>query len=79
MSNPDRIRLLCAKQGIELYLKTGMQVSRNASPKVLRAIAGGYTGKTYAASRKGLTSALADLQALLGEVRSADRGGLTVI
>lgn len=59
--SPDRIRLMCLKKAIEIYLKTGMRVSRNASPKVLRAIAKGYTGSTYAASRKGLASALADI------------------
>lgn len=54
---------------MQMYLKHGMQVTRAASPQNLKHIATQYTGKTYARSRKGLETALADLETL---VKDAD-------
>mgnify|MGYP006919767016 CR=1 FL=1 len=66
----EYFRVFTAKQGIELYLKTGMQLTRVATPKKLRTIASQYTGKPYKASRAGLESALADLKILLDNFKA---------
>jgi len=61
----EYFRVFAAKQGIELYLNTGMLLTRVATPKKLRTIASQYTGKPYKASRAGLEAALADLLTVL--------------
>ena len=66
----EYFRVFAAKQGIELYLKTGMLLTRVATPKKLRTIASQYTGKPYKASRAGLESALADLKILLDNFKA---------
>ena len=66
----EYFRVFTAKQGIELYLKTGMLLTRVATPKNLRTIASQYTGKPYKASRAGLESALADLKTLLDNFKA---------
>jgi uncharacterized protein YjhX (UPF0386 family) len=66
----EYFRVFTAKQGIELYLKTGMLLTRVATPKKLRTIASQYTGKPYKASRAGLESALADLKILLDNFKA---------
>ena len=66
----EYFRVFTAKQGIELYLKTGMLLTRVATPKKLRTIASQYTGKPYKASRAGLESALADLKTLLDNFKA---------
>jgi hypothetical protein len=66
----EYFRVFTAKQGIELYLKTGMLLTRVATPKKLRTIASQYTGKPYKASRAGLESALADLKQLLDNFKA---------
>ena len=66
----EYFRVFTAKQGIELYLKTGMPLTRVATPKKLRTIASQYTGKPYKASRAGLESALADLKILLDNFKA---------
>ena len=66
----EYFRVFAAKQGIELYLKTGMLLTRVATPKKLRTIASQYTGKPYKASRAGLESALADLKELLDNFKA---------
>ena len=66
----EYFRVFVAKQGIELYLKTGMLLTRVATPKKLRTIASQYTGKPYKASRAGLESALADLKILLDNFKA---------
>ena len=66
----EYFRVFAAKQGIELYLKTGMLLTRVATPKKLRTIASQYTGKPYKASRAGLESALADLKTLLDNFKA---------
>jgi hypothetical protein len=66
----EYFRVFAAKQGIELYLKTGMLLTRVATPKKLRTIASQYTGKPYKASRAGLEAALADLKELLDNFKA---------
>ena len=66
----EYFRVFTAKQGIELYLKTGMLLTRVATPKKLRTIASQYTGKPYKASRAGLEAALADLKELLDNFKA---------
>ena len=66
----EYFRVFAAKQGIELYLKTGMLLTRVATPKKLRTIASQYTGKPYKASRAGLEAALADLRTLLDNFKA---------
>lgn len=50
---------------IRMYLRSGMMLSRSATPANMRALATLYTGKTYTRSRKGLEMAMIDIQALL--------------
>ena len=60
----DLYRFITLIEGIELYLKTGMKLTRFATPTLLRNVATQYTGKTYKKSRQGLELALHDLRAL---------------
>lgn len=50
---------------IGLYLKTGMQSTRIATPALMRNVATEFTGKKYPRSRKGLERAYADLAKLM--------------
>ena len=73
LSTPEQIDSYRAKvilSAIGLYLKTGMTANRMYTPANMRAAATGYTGTPYAASRKGLEKAYADLGQLI-----ADNGG----
>ena len=70
-------------QGLEMYDKYGsnFQLTRGATPGVLRAIATEFTGKVYARSKKGMKQALEDMVALvksktldeLGETRAVNQ------
>jgi hypothetical protein len=66
----DGFRLLVTIKAIEMYMKHNIKVSRNATPANLRAIATEYTGKSYPRSRKGLETALADLQKIRAAILS---------
>lgn len=78
-------RGIVVKNGISLYLKTGMFLTRGMTVTKYLLIAGEFTGKKYPRGRKGLEQALADLEALcavknlaeLGETRqvNAEVGG----
>lgn len=57
----EAYRLVVLMAGIKLYLRSGIRPARNVTPRVMRSVAGEYTGKTYPASRKGLETALDDL------------------
>lgn len=61
---------------IETHLKFNgqLRLARNATPSNLRTLASGFTGRTYARSRKGMESALADLKTLAAG-RSLDELG----
>lgn len=58
-------------RSLDLYLRTGMSLSRVATPARLRELTTAYTGVTYARSRKGLEAARTDMQKLL-DSRSPD-------
>lgn len=58
-------RLKVIASAIGLYLKTGMQANRSYTPANMRYAVTQMTGKTYARSRKGLETALKDLEALM--------------
>ena len=60
----EMLRLFTIIQGIELYLKSGMKLTRMATPANMRAWASQYTGIEYKRSRQGLESALVDLRAV---------------
>lgn len=60
----EMLRLFTIIQGIELYLKSGMKLTRMATPANMRAWASQYTGIEYKRSRQGLESAAMDLRAL---------------
>ena len=64
----DRFRLIVLRGAIRLYVRSGIRPNRGYTPANMRALATKYTGKPYARSAKGLQAALADLDALLGEV-----------
>lgn len=57
-------QLLSLIKGIELYLKTGMQATRQYTPKNMRASASIWTGQEYPRSKMALRVALGDLQEL---------------
>jgi hypothetical protein len=60
----DMFVLIVLKNGISLYLKTGMKPNRAWTPTAMRIKATSYTGIEYARSRKGLERALAHLEEL---------------
>jgi hypothetical protein len=72
------MRGLMVLQGLRMYERTGgrMVLTRGATPKVLREIAGEFTGKTYARSKKGMAQALADMETLFAK-KSLDEVGET--
>lgn len=67
----DMFRLRVIRSAIGLYLKTGMKPNRFYTPKNMRGWAGGFTGKVYPASRRGLEMAYADLGVLMNTPTSA--------
>jgi len=62
--NPDLYRLAVFKQAIKALL-IGMQINRGYTSTVCRNYVSGLTGKKYAAGKKGLTSALMDLDDII--------------
>lgn len=67
LTNPEQIdyfRFLSVMQAIKLYLRSGMKLTRAATPTNMRQWASEYTGKEYKRSRQGLEAALLDLEAL---------------
>jgi len=75
------IRGILIKNGISLYLKTGMFLTRGMTIRKYLAIATEFTGKQYPKSKGGLALALEDLEALcavknlseLGETRQVNQ------
>jgi hypothetical protein len=59
-------RLATCIVAMRVHVRTngGMMLTRTATPARLRSIASEFTGKSYPRSRKGLVTALADLEAL---------------
>ena len=67
LNTPEQIdyyRMCVLIRSISLYLKTGMKLTRVATPARMRELATEYTGNKYARSTKGLQSALNDLEAI---------------
>lgn len=67
LDKPEQIRkmrIFMIIQGLELYLDTGMKVTRIATPGNLRMWATEYTGVPYKRSRQGLENALLDLRSI---------------
>lgn len=62
--NPDLYRLAVFKQAIKALL-IGMQINRGYTSTVCRNYVSGLTGKKYTAGKKGLTSALMDLDDII--------------
>ena len=60
--------------GLRLYLKTGLKATRQYTPTNMVASAKLFTGKSYPRTKKGMTEALADLEALMAE-KSLDEVG----
>lgn len=68
LDTPEQIhayRMLVLIKSIETYTKTGMRLTRVATPARMRELASEYTGKKYARSSKGLNQALMDLKAIM--------------
>jgi hypothetical protein len=57
----ERFHAMQLRSALRLYAKSGMLVTRGASPKRLLALVTNYTGKRYANSAKGHAAAIADL------------------
>lgn len=67
LGTPEQInmyRMLVLIKSIETYTKTGMKLTRVATPARMRELATEYTGNKYARSSKGLNQALPDLKDL---------------
>jgi len=67
MDNFENHQVFMIIKGIEAIVNHNMRLTKIATPKYLRELAGRYTGKTYPSSRKGLLSAHADLIALANQ------------
>ena len=61
----DTLRVIIVKTAMSYYLRTGMKVNRAYTPTAMRDFATKFTGNQYPRSRKGLESAMADLESLL--------------
>lgn len=66
----ERLRLITAKSALDLYLRTGMQLTRNGAHMAIVNVIEPLTGKRYARSRKGKQEALADCYALIDAIES---------
>jgi len=68
LDTPDQIdtyRFLCLIQAVQCYIKTdGKLRLGNVTPARMRELATEYTGQEYPRSRKGLKTALDDLNAI---------------
>ena len=62
-SQPMILRFLSCKMAMKMHLNSNgaMRLTRTATPTNLRNIASEFTGKEYAASKKGMQQAYADL------------------
>lgn len=65
----DTLRLTMLISGINLYLKSGLKLTRIATPSNMRAWATHYTGVTYKRSRAGLELAVSDLENLRSKIQ----------
>ena len=66
----ERLRLLTAKSALSMYLRTGMQLTRNGAQMSIKNVIEPLTGKTYKRSRKGKEEALADCEELIAAIES---------
>ena len=69
------LRLVTVIMAMKTHLKFGgkMRLTRTATPANLRKIATEFTGKPYARSKKGMETALADLEALKAQAFSTGK------
>ena len=65
-------RVISLKQCLSMYVKHGMKMNRNVTPQVMRGVATEYTGTVYPKSKKGLETALADIEAFLATRKPDD-------
>lgn len=73
LAGPDAVNLYRAitlKQGLLMYQRTGMLLTRGATPTMLLALAKGYTGKTYKGKDK-YQQAAADVQVWIDTMKAA--------
>lgn len=66
----ERLRLLAAKSALSVYLRSGMQITRNGANLAIVNVISPLTGKTYKRSRKGKEEALADCEELIAAIES---------
>lgn len=67
LTTPEQIaefRAITIISDISLYLKCGIRATSLATARNMAKWAGGYTGKQYTSSKKGLNNALVDLRAM---------------
>jgi len=62
---------MATKHAIDLYLKTGLKMSRVATPSRMLSGVSGLTHKKYPRGRSGLVSASADLTQWIEAMKSA--------
>ena len=65
------VHQLQLKHALKLYAKTGMLVTRGATPKRLLEMATGHTGRAYKNTPAGRDACVADLQAMIDETKAA--------
>lgn len=71
---PNATHLFAAvalRSAMGLYVKTGMKVNRFYTPTAMAKAATRYTGKTYKASKAGLTQAADDLAQWIAAMKAA--------
>ena len=66
----ERLRLITAKSALDIYLRTGMQLTRNGAHLAIVNVIEPLTGKRYPRSRKGKEQALADCLALIDAIEN---------
>lgn len=73
LAGPDAVNLYRAitlKQGLRMYARTGMLLTRTATPTVLLKIANEYTGKKYTGKDK-YNQAADDVQVWIDTMKAA--------
>ena len=66
----ERLRLITARSALDIYLRTGMQLTRNGAHLAIVNVIEPLTNKRYARSRKGKQEAYADCCALIEAIET---------
>jgi hypothetical protein len=66
----NRVRLICAKQALEVYIKSDgrFQVTANGAQLAIKNVITPITGKSYKRSMNGKAEALADCMEIIADI-----------